>query len=29
MAKTGLSETTKKRVKAGRLLLAGKGFAEK
>ena len=28
MAKTGLSEATKKRVKAGRLLLAGKGCAE-
>jgi transposase len=28
MVKTGLSEATKKRVKAGRLLLAGKGCAE-
>lgn len=28
MAKTGLSEAAKKRVKAGRLLLAGKGCAE-
>lgn len=28
MARTGLSEATKKRVKAGRLLLAGKGCAE-
>ena len=28
MAKTGLSEATKKRVKAGRMLLAGKGCAE-
>ncbi len=28
MAKTGISEATKKRVKAGRLLLAGKGCAE-
>lgn len=28
MAKTGLSEASKKRVKAGRLLLAGKGCAE-
>ncbi len=28
MAKTGLSEAAKKRVKAGRMLLAGKGCAE-
>lgn len=28
MARTGLSEASKKRVKAGRLLLAGKGCAE-
>jgi transposase len=28
MARTGLSEATRKRVKAGRLLLAGKGCAE-
>ncbi len=28
MAKTGLSEATKKRLKAGRLLLSGKGCAE-
>ena len=28
MAKRGLSEASKKRVKAGRLLLAGKGCAE-
>lgn len=28
MARTGLSEATKKRVKAGRMLLAGKGYAE-
>src|ERR1700694_2368658 len=28
MAKVGLSEAAKKRVKAGRLLLAGKGCAE-
>lgn len=28
MSKTGLSEASKKRVKAGRLLLAGKGCAE-
>jgi transposase len=28
MARTGMSEATKKRVKAGRMLLAGKGCAE-
>jgi transposase len=28
MARTGMSEVTKKRVKAGRMLLAGKGCAE-
>ena len=28
MAKVGLSEATKKRMKAGRLLLAGKGCTE-
>jgi hypothetical protein len=28
MAKRGLSEAAKKRVKAGRMLLAGKGCAE-